>query len=223
MDRGVRAAAVLAAFGLALLTATEADGRTYKRGEVISISGRVTGADGQPLANVSVVLEVSRHRFKLGRIFQRGKPSAKSDTLRIPTAAGQDGSYSFNWRWDPFYDTFELAVALPVRQGGQESFEVFHRKDATALIRQGNPVAVALVIEDGAFLSWLRRFFSDLASDDERRVFDQLGLPDRIDELERSGGTEVSWWYFEAGKVYRFRGGTLAEVEDFEPVAPAPQ
>ncbi len=189
----------------------------HKKGQVVTITGQVTDAEGRPLPNVSVVLEVSRRSFKLLRFW---KPRQKTDTLKIPTAADQDGNYRFDWRWDPYYDTFELAVALPVKKGGKEAFEVFHRHDVTAGVRQANPVDVALRVEDSGYLDWLRRFLSGEASDDEKRIFRDLGRPDRVDVEERSAGTEVSWWYFEAGKVYRFLGGRLDQVVHFEPVPP---
>ncbi len=220
MDRGMNRTIALS-LGLVLVVgamAASAAGR--KKGEVVTLTGRVTDAEGQPLPNVSVVLEVSRRSFQLLRFWKSKQAREKTDTLRIPTAADQDGNYRFDWRWDPYYDTFELAVALPVRKGGKEAFEVFHRHDATAGVRQANPVDVALRVADTGYLGWLRRFLAGQASDDEKRIFRDLGRPDRVDVEEHSAGTEVSWWYFEAGKVYRFLGGRLDQVVHFEPVPP---
>lgn len=220
MDRGMSRRIAFLLLSALLATAAGASARTYKKGQPITISGRVTDASGQPLANVSVVLEVSRRSFNLLRFWQRREARPKTDALLIPTAADQDGNYAFEWRWDPYYDTFELAVALPVKKGGREAFEIFHRRDVTAEVRQGSPVAVPLRVEETAYLGWLRRFLAGQASDDEQRIFRDMGRPDRVDQEERSAGTEVSWWYFEAGKVYRFLGGRLDQVVHFEPVQP---
>ncbi len=43
-----------------------------------------------------------------------------------------------------------------------------------------------------------------------------MGRPDRFD----GEGETAAWWYFEAGKVYRFRAGALEQVEHFEPIKP---
>ncbi len=220
MDRGMKCRTIAAALLLAFAAAGETPARTYKKGEVVTIGGRVTDAGGQPLADVSVVLEVSRRAFDLLRFWQPKEKRQKTDLLRVPTATDPDGSYSFEWRWDPYYDTFELAVALPVTKGGEDAFEVFHRRDVTADVGRGGPVTVALQVEDTGYLEWLRRFLAGQASDDEKRVYRDMGRPDRVDSAERSAGTEVSWWYFEAGKVYRFVGGRLDQVVPFDPVPP---
>jgi hypothetical protein len=48
-----------------------------------------------------------------------------------------------------------------------------------------------------------------------------MGVPEDVKRVSYAGRqqeTEVSWWYFEAGKVYRFRDGRLDQVERFDPV-----
>ncbi len=184
----------------------------YKKGDHVAISGKVTDGGGQSVGQVTVLLELSRTGFRLSR-FKR----VKSDTLQIPVIASSDGRYEHTWRWDGYYNTFELAVALPVRQGGRDAFEVVHRLEITPQVEQGSPVTVPLVVKDTAYLRWLSRFVDGRAGAEERRVFEQLGRPDRID----SHGEEVfAWWYFEAGKVYRFRDGEIEQIEPFEPIKP---
>lgn len=192
-----------------VLAAPAADARgPYKKGDHISISGRVTDGEGRALSQVTVLLELSRTSFRLTR-FQR----VKSDTLKIPVIADARGRYEHTWRWDGYYNTFELAVALPA--GRDDAFEVVHRFEITSQVEQGSPVSVPLVVEDTSYLSWLRRFVDGQASAEEHRVFEEMGRPGRID----SHGDEVyAWWYFEAGKVYRFRDGEIEQIEPFEPI-----
>lgn len=195
--------------------------KTYKRGEFVTVTGRVTGAGGVSLPEVTVVLELTRTSFKLGNVFKRDTPARqKGNTLQIPATSDPDGDYSLTWRWDPYYDTFALAVGLQVRMDDREAFEVFHRQDITAAVRQGSPVVISPVIQDTAYLDWLRRFLSDQASADERRIFRELGRPDRIDQEQRPRAIETAWWYFAEGKVYRFRDGGLDRVIHFEPIPP---
>ncbi len=206
-----RLIALLACVLLWGVATAEAKG-LYKKGDHLSISGRVTDGAGQPLGEVTVLLELSRTSFRLSRF-----KKVKSDTLQIPVIAGPDGQYAHTWRWDGYYNTFELAVALPVRGRGGERFEIVHRFEITSRVEQGPPVNVPLVVEDTAYLSWLRRFVDGRASSEERRVFAELGRPDRID----THGDEVfAWWYFEAGKVYRFRDGEIEQIEPFDPIKP---
>ena len=47
-----------------------------------------------------------------------------------------------------------------------------------------------------------------------------MGIPAKVDRMKLTTHEEVTWWYFEAGKAYRFRSGRLIETSEFEPVAP---
>lgn len=187
----------------------------YRTGDTVRINGRVTGADGGPLGEVTVLLEVSRTAFKLRR-FRR----EKGDTLQVSVTADEDGRFAIDWRWDSYYNTFELAVALPVRRDGRDSVEIFTRVDVTEKVRAGSPVSVALEVENSGYLQWLREFLAGLASEDEIRIYREMGRPDRVDKDEGGEAPESAWWYFEAGRVYRFRAGELEQVTHFEPVKP---
>ncbi len=200
---------------LAAVPADRLEARSYRTGDPVTVTGQVTDAGGRPLAEVEVLLEVSRRTFKL-RSFRR----EKRDTLRVPTTTDQDGRYSIVWRWDGYYNTFELAVGMAVRKGGREDVEVFTRVDVTESMKGGSPVVVPLVVDDTSYLDSLREFLTGLESDDELRIYREMGRPDRIDTGESSVDPDRSWWYFEAGKVYRFRGGELQQVTHFEPVKP---
>jgi hypothetical protein len=63
----------------------------------------------------------------------------------------------------------------------------------------------------------LRAFVDSIDSDDERRVYREQGKPDRV-EARTGAADEAAWWYFESGRVYRFRDGALVATESFDPV-----
>ncbi len=217
---------VLALILIAVLWHPQARGGAHRKGDHILFSGQVVGNDGAPVANVTVLLELSRTTFSMRRFKQ-----VKKNTLRIPVTATIEGRYLHDWRWDGYYNTFELAVALPMKTGvdaspGHGEFEILHRSDVTEAVVRGVPleggsqdiaVVTPLVIEDAGDLGWLRGLLDGSAGAEESRVFHQMGRPDRVDTHE---GGAMAWWYFEAGKVYRFRDGALEQVEHFEPIKP---
>ncbi len=220
--RGVPALTLAAALILiALSWNPRAEGATHHKGDHVLFSGQVTGTDGEPVANVTVLLELSRSTFSMRR-FKR----IKKNTMRIPVTATVDGRYLHDWRWDGYYNTFELAVAVPVKRNaaGHDDFEILHRTDVTERVRLTAPpkegkrdivVVTPLVVEQTGDLAWLRGLLGGSAGAEENRVFREMGRPDRVDTHE---GESTAWWYFEAGKVYRFRAGALEQVEHFEPI-----
>lgn len=185
----------------------------YRKGQMVTVRGQVIGARGRPLAGVSVLFEASRNAFRLKKLRRE-----VSDTLQVPAVADDDGRFSFDWRWDPYYNVFALAVALPVRQGGRETYETFYRLEITGQVTRANPLDVGLVLPDTAATAELRAFLESVKSDDEKRVFQEMGWPDRVDTGKTDYDPDRSWWYFEAGEVYRFRDGKLDRVDHFDPV-----
>ncbi|MEM7352185.1 MAG: hypothetical protein AAF657_15395 [Acidobacteriota bacterium] len=201
--------------GLAIVLtclAGTAHGAAYRKGDPVAIDGRVTDGDGIAVPGVTVLFELSRKSFQL-RSFRR----VKGPPLKVPVVSGTDGEYRHLWHWDGYYNTFELAVAVPVQRNGRDDFEVLHRVDITPTVSQGGAIQVPLVIEDAAYLRWLRRFLDGQASAEERRIFEEMGRPDRIDAHDPG---VFAWWYFEAGKVYRFRDGAIEQIEPFDPIKP---
>ncbi|HEX9737078.1 MAG TPA: hypothetical protein VGG06_34370 [Thermoanaerobaculia bacterium] len=232
MDGGVKAlaAVALAVAGLGLPLAASAlpffDKGPYRKGDPVVVSGQVTDAAGRALGGVTVLLEVSRHAFRLSRL---GRET--TGTLRLPFTADEAGRYRIDWRWDPYYNGFALLVALPVREApsggiggestaGRDGYEVFHRREITAEVDGGSPVSVGLVLPDAAGYDALRAFLASLTSEDEKRVYRELGRPDRVDAGQAHYDPDRTWWYFAAGRAYRFRDGRLDQVVRFEPISP---
>jgi len=198
----------------------------YRKGDPVTLSGQVTDAAGRALGGVTVLLEVSRNVFHLRRL---GRET--TGTLRLPAVADDAGRYRLDWRWDPYYNELALLVALPVRTApsggtegestaGRDGYEVFYRREITAEVGGGSPVEVALVLPDATAYDALRTFLASLTSADEKRVYQEMGRPDRVDVAQAHYDPDRTWWYFAAGKAYRFRDGRLDQVVRFEPIRP---
>ena len=203
--------------GLLLATGVQAqenEGRTTpRRGERIQVLGQVLTGANTALPGVHVLFEATGPDFRL-RTLTRGR----KDAVVVPAITDGGGRFALDWAWVGGYDRFELAVAVPVIPDGLPSFQVLQRWDVTAPVIGGGPVEVALPMADGATSDWLLRFADGRASADETRTFQEVGLPERVEGPD-AVLREVSWWYFEAGKVYRFRDGSLLQVIHFDPIA----
>jgi len=198
---------------LAAAAAWPAEARHRAEGEKVEVTGLVTDAEGRPLPGVRVVLEASRSQFDLRR-FQR----VKKDSTRLTVLTDDRGTYTLTWPWRRYYNTFELLVGVPVRKPDGERFHELERLDLTRRLGQESPTVVTVVVEDADFVRTLRQFIDSIQSDDERRIYREMGKPDRVERRVGEGLREAAWWYFESGKVYRFRDGTLTGSESFDPV-----
>jgi hypothetical protein len=208
---GVAAVLVL----LALAAAPVAAARRAS-GDAVVLTGLVTDGRGQPLPEIAVVLEMSRTGLDLARLSRRQQAVER---LRATTNAA--GEYTLQWRWSDYYNHFQLAAAVPVRKPGGEKLEELARVDVSRRLAQGSgdaPVVAALTVADTTFLDALRAFVAAISTDDERSVYHDMGKPDTLDTVAYPGHREASWWYFEAGKVYRFRDGRLLQVAAFDPI-----
>lgn len=205
---------LLSLFASVLLLAAAA-ALAYDDGERIRLTGIVTDPGGRPLTGLPVLLEASRSYFDVRR-FQR----AKKDTARLSGLTNERGEYDLEWPWNGYYNSFELVVGVPIRRPDGERLRVLERIDLTRRIERGSPVVSAVVVQDIDFLSNLRQFLATIQSEDERRTHQEMGEPDKVERFEYPDHVEVSWWYFESGKVYRFRDGKLARIDPFDPVRP---
>ncbi len=201
----------------AVLGAVPADATRapYETGEKVRVTGVVTDAAGEPLEDLEIVLEASRFGFHVG-------PFGKSprEVARGSTRTNERGEFSLQWNWNPRFQRYELIVTVPTRGPSGPELHTLSRTDITRRVVQGSPVAITVVIEDTEFLETQRSFLAALDSPDEKRVYERMGKPDRVDRLELPGRVERSWWYFTAGRVYRFADGRLTGSESFDPVRP---
>ena len=202
--------------GLALLLAALAPlaAARYAQGERIQVTGLVSDSQGQPIEGVRVVLAASRNVFSL-REFRR----VDQDTRRVAATTDAAGSFTIEWPWDSYFNKFELLAGVPVRKaGGREELQELARMDITSKVLTGSPVVTAVVIENRQFIDRLRQFLTTVRSDDERRIYQEMGKPDRVQTVRYPEHEEASWWYFESGRMYRFRDGRLEQVVPFDPV-----
>jgi hypothetical protein len=188
----------------------------YLDGDHVQFTGLVTDAAGKPLPGVQVALEGS-HKYIRWRELRR----ATKDVRRVSASTDARGEYAIDWTWDDYFDHFELVAGVSVRRGREESLQALEREDVTERVDADSPVVSAIVIHDRALLDRLREFVASVESADERRVYEEMGTPDDVKRVTYAGRpreSEVSWWYFDAGKVYRFHNGRLEQVDRFDPV-----
>ncbi len=188
----------------------------YKDGDKVQVSGLITDTGGAPIPGVRVALEMARRYLSLRELRR-----ALKDERRVSTVTNARGEYTLEWPWDGYFNHFELLAGVTVRHGKQESLEVLEREDISDRVLAGNPVAMALVVRNRAFVDRVNEFVASVRSPEERRTYEELGVPDDVKRVNYAGRPqeiEVSWWYFNAGTVYRFHDGRLEHVDRFDPV-----
>jgi hypothetical protein len=187
----------------------------YKKGETITIEGSVTDASGAAVEGMTVVLLASHRGFELPS-FRR----VEEGLLRVPTTTDARGVFAIEWTWNPYYDIFRVRAEgeTAAEPGAGAAPAVLAEVDLTRRIEDGSPVVVMLEVADAGPHRAALAFDAAPLSDDQKRVFEEVGKPDRVDRLDMTGGDEVAWWYFGLGKSYHFRAGRLHQVSEFEPV-----
>lgn len=194
----------------------EAASARYEQGQKIQITGLVSDREGRPLSDVRVVLEASRSYFSLRELRRSEK-----DVRRVSALTNPRGEFTLEWPWDSYFNRFELVAGVPVQKGSKEQLEVLQRTDVTQRVLGGNPgkpIVASLVVENAAFIDKLRQFVATVQSDDERRIYGEMGKPDEVKTVRYPDSTESTWWYFDHGRAYRFRDGRLEQVIPFDPV-----
>lgn len=186
----------------------------YDQGQRIQVTGLVADAQGQPLSDIRVVLEVSRTYFSLREL----RRTADKDVRRVSATTNSHGEYTIEWPWDSYFNHFELVAGVPVHTRAGESVQELTREEVTRRVEAGSPAVIALSIQNRQFLDNFRQLLASIQTDDMRRTYQEMGKPDRVRNVQYPGHLEISWWYFDAGKVYRFRDGRLEQVVPFDPV-----
>lgn len=186
----------------------------YDQGQRIQVTGIVADAQGQPLEGLRVVLEVSRTYFSM-KSFSR---TADPDVRRVSAVTDARGNYTLEWPWDSYFNHFELVAGIPVHTRAGDTVQELTRQEITRRVEAGSPAVVAVTIDNRQFIDNFRQFLASIRTDDQRKVYQEMGRPDRIRNVQYPTYLESSWWYFEAGRVYRFRDGHLEQVTPFDPV-----
>ena len=214
-SRLVRQTTTLLALLAFLITPLGLSAGPYVEGDYIEIAGTVADASGVPIPDVHVIFRAAKKAFSISQF-----GNATRDEVRQTTETDPHGQFNFRWRWVDYYNRYEILVVIPRRSAAGESFDVLSQLDISKRIRKGSPVVVALTVEEGEFLTNLRDFLATVDTEDEKRIYDEMGNPDRVQTIEHPTHDEISWWYFLAGKAYRFRDGELQQVVHFDPVTP---
>ncbi len=205
---------LLLAAGSLITAASATAAARYDQGQRIQVTGVVADSQGQPVNSVRVVLEVSRTYFSMREL----RRTADKDIRRVSATTDARGNYTVEWPWDSYFNHFELVAGVPVRTRAGETVQELARQDVTRRVDAGSPAVVAVTIENRQLLDNLRQFLASIQTDDQRKVYQELGKPDRIRNVQYPGHLESSWWYFESGRVYRFRDGRLEQITPFDPV-----
>jgi hypothetical protein len=193
---------------------TPAVAARYAQGERVQITGIVADAQGQPLPEVRVTFEATRTYFSVRSL----RRTTDKEIRRVSATTNATGEYTLVWPWDSYFNHFEVVAGVPVRAGSGERLEELARQDVTQRVQAGSPAVVAVTVENRKFLDSFRQFLASIETEDQRKVYQEMGKPDRIRNVQYPGHLESSWWYFESGRVYRFRDGRLEQVVPFDPV-----
>lgn len=187
----------------------------YAQGERVQVTGNVTDAQGQPLPDVRVTFEATRTYFSVREL----RRTEDKEVRRVSATTNAAGQYTLEWPWDSYFNHFELVAGVSVRtKGGGERLEELARQDVTRRVLAGSPAVVGVTVENRKLFDSLRQFVASIQTEDQRKVYQEMGKPDRIRNVQYPGHLEASWWYFESGRVYRFRDGRLEQVVPFDPV-----
>ncbi len=185
----------------------------YEPGQRVEVKGLVTDPAGHPLADLSVTLELAREVFDFRRFHRTQKK-----VTPVAATTNDKGEYSIVFPWDDYYNRFDLVVGVPVRGPQGEKTTELEREDLTSRIDKGSPVIATVVVQNAEFVRGLRQFVASVDTADERRVYQEMGRPDKVKISQYPDHQEVAWWYFASGKVYRFTDGKLLATDTFDPV-----
>lgn len=190
----------------------------YADGVEIEITGRVTDPSGRGVPDLAVEIRASRESFSVKKM---RRVDENAVALRATTDA--NGDYRIVWPWHHYYNRFILQALIPVRlPNDMVQDHVVGEVDITDFIGNGSPVRAQLTLSDPDLVQRVRDFEAEVDTLDERRIYGQHGLPEKVDSYEYPEHVEESWWYFAQGTMFRFENGGLVEVENFAPVSEEP-
>jgi hypothetical protein len=212
--RGLAAALLLAIAAAGPAAAALPWSLPFAEGETVRFSGTVADPAGRPIPGIEVAVIAASRKFDL-----RSFSKVPGESERRVARTDARGEYAIDWTWDSRFREFAVVAFVTARGPDGDHERELARAEVGKRLRQGSPVLAALTVENADFFYALRDFVASLASEDERRVYQEAGRPDAVDRREGEV-REAAWWYYGLGRVYRFRDGRLAEVERFDPVRP---
>lgn len=220
----------------------------YRRGHLIEISGTVVDAAGAPVEGMTVVLLATNLKREL-RTFRRVEeglvrvPTTTGargaflldwrwdpyyDVFRIRAEGVAPADAAAGVRQRSVLAEIDLTrriregspvvVALTIGGAGSAARGA-ERSAEPSTVASAAPSSAPSVIPGVVPGAVPGEDPGAAQSADEKRIYEEMGKPDRVDRLELSGGEEeVAWWYFERGRSYHFRAGRLEQVVEFDPV-----
>ena len=130
---------LLLAAAVALSATTAAAAKTYRRGAMVTVTGSVSDPfeEGR-IEGLRIDLLVSK---------KGGGPEGKG-LVRVSTLSDENGRFSFDWKWNPYYNFFRVHVVEVSEQPNGASVErLLGEVDLSRRILEGSPVVVAVGLE----------------------------------------------------------------------------
>jgi hypothetical protein len=213
--RRTRIAAILVLVAAMLFSIPTEAGYPYEQGVIVELTGIVTDGSGAPLKGIHVIFEAQREKMNYLKLRKEEK-----DDYRITARTNQNGEYTIRWQWNRYYNAFDLLVAVPSKRAGKDDFHILSTTNVDDKLKAGgSPVVTPLLVPDATYFYTYQRFLSIIDSEEEKRIFELRGQPEKLDLTRTPDGGETStWWYFTQGRAYRFEGGVIVEQTDFAPV-----
>lgn len=186
---------------------------TARVGERRVITGRVTDAEGRPVAGTPVLLvgrELGFAVFSLG-YEEMGRREARALTdergeYRIEVVPGQLGNNLHLFFYDrEGFDGVRYARPEPL--------------DVTKRLQETPQLVINQTLRTHPDWHEVQRLRQEYGPDSHRgRILRQMGLPERR-EATRSGEDLIEQWhYFSRGITYILRNGELSGTHQFEPI-----
>lgn len=177
------------------------------------ITGRVTDAEGRPVAGTPVLLvgrDLGFALFTLG-YEEMGRREARVLTdergeYRIETVPGQLGNNLYLFFYDrEGFDRVRYARPAPV--------------DLTKPLKDEAHLVVNQTLRTHPDWPEVVRLRQEYGPDSHRgRILRQMGLPERREATQSGGDLVEQWHYFSRGITYVLRNGELSGTHQFEPI-----
>ncbi len=178
----IAAFASVAASAAIVIAATPAAATPYNDNERVQFTGVVSDPAGKPVPGAQVVVEVSRRYLSLRQLRR-----AEKDVRRVGASTNAQGEYSIEWPWDGYFNHFQLLAGVSIRHGKEEHFEVLASEDVTERVLAGSPVVSPIEIHDRGVVDRVRDFVAAVRSEDQRRVYEEMGVPEDVKRVSDAG------------------------------------